>query len=112
MDLVCSSLTKAFSGTGNVMAGSVALNPGLGERSRVLRGIVDEFRARHDVPSLGLQDAVVLEQNSRSARRSMKRSSVNLSSLTLSISLSLSRFLALSSRFNWNTGTSCGGATG
>jgi len=68
VDMLCSSLTKTFSGKGNVMAGSVLLNTGLGERSASLRRIFDGLQASHDLPALSLQDAVVLEENSRSGR--------------------------------------------
>lgn len=68
VDMLCSSLTKTFSGKGNVMAGSVLLNTELGERSASLRRIFDGLQACHDLPALSLQDAVVLEENSRSTR--------------------------------------------
>jgi hypothetical protein len=68
VDLLCSSLTKTFSGKGNVMAGSVLLNTQHGARSAALQRIFDGLQARHDLPALGLADAVVLEENSRYSR--------------------------------------------
>ncbi len=59
-DIVVSSLTKAFSGAGDVLAGSLVLNP-RSARYAALKAAVDET---YDHTLWGA-DAIVLEQNSR-----------------------------------------------
>ncbi|SCU82773.1 LAMI_0C00848g1_1 [Lachancea mirantina] len=59
-DIVCSSLTKIFSGDSNVMAGSLVLNP----RSRVY-GFAQEFMTSSCEDLLWCEDAIYLERNSR-----------------------------------------------
>ncbi|CEP60965.1 cystathionine gamma-synthase LALA0_S02e03708g [Lachancea lanzarotensis] len=60
-DIVCSSLTKIFSGDSNVMAGSLVLNP----RSR-LYGFAQQFFQDGDFEDLlWCEDVIYLERNSR-----------------------------------------------
>ncbi|RYD27894.1 MAG: PLP-dependent transferase, partial [Verrucomicrobiaceae bacterium] len=61
-DLVTTSLTKAFSGVGNVMAGAVTVNPGSPHHG-ALRRFLEAELAEHD--PLWAEDAAVLEENSR-----------------------------------------------
>ncbi|MDB6135863.1 MAG: Cystathionine gamma-synthase [Verrucomicrobiales bacterium] len=61
-DLVTTSLTKAFSGVGNVMAGAVTVNPASPHHA-ILRRFLEAELAEHD--PLWAEDAVVLEENSR-----------------------------------------------
>ncbi len=66
-DAVCSSLTKFFSGVGDVAAGSVVLNasgPRYQELSQALRATED---------LLWCEDAIVLEQNSRDFPKRVKQ---------------------------------------
>ena len=60
VDLVCSSLTKAFSGRGDVMAGSLLLCS-RGKHCARLLGLVDSL----ELPTLYPADAEALELNSR-----------------------------------------------
>ncbi len=59
-DIVVSSLTKFFSGTGNVMAGSLVLNP----NSRYFEDLIQNTEAMFE-NSLWCEDAAILELNSR-----------------------------------------------
>ena len=61
-DLVTTSLTKAFSGTGDVIAGAVTVNPRSPWHSAFREALSKEL-ADHDL--LPGEDAIVLEQNSR-----------------------------------------------
>lgn len=60
-DLVCSSLTKIFSGDSNVMAGSLVLNPS----SRLYEFAQEFFRNGEYEDCLWCEDAIYLERNSR-----------------------------------------------
>lgn len=64
VDILCSSLTKIFSGGSNVMAGSLILNP-VSEKYTLLSSIINTMNANDDLPPLHVLDAVVLEHNSR-----------------------------------------------
>ena len=59
-DIVCSSLTKLFNGRGDVMAGSLVINP-TGRRGSNLASLVKSL----ELPSLYFSDAITLEVNSR-----------------------------------------------
>jgi cystathionine gamma-synthase len=59
-DLVSCSLTKFFSGAGNVMAGSLTINSGRPEAERLRSALQAEYEDLLDP-----EDAAVLEQNSR-----------------------------------------------
>jgi len=65
VDLRCSSLTKLFSGVGNVMAGSLTVN-GSGRHAADLEAELQSMLALGDIPQLALADLVQLEINSRS----------------------------------------------
>ncbi|CEP67307.1 cystathionine gamma-synthase LALA0_S22e00210g [Lachancea lanzarotensis] len=68
-DIVCSSLTKLFSGSSNVMGGSILLNP----LSRWYSFARTYFESSEFEELLWLQDAIVLEENSRDlVQRTMK----------------------------------------
>jgi cystathionine gamma-synthase len=72
VDIVCSSLTKAFSGTGDVLAGAVVVNSH-GRYASQLRDVVQYSLA---LPRVYRLDALVLERNSRDyAERCGKMSS-------------------------------------
>ncbi|SCU94549.1 LAFA_0F22474g1_1 [Lachancea sp. 'fantastica'] len=60
-DIVCTSLTKLFSGSSNVMGGSILLNP----QSQLYTFARDYFKSSEFEELLWLQDAIVLENNSR-----------------------------------------------
>ncbi|KAH6649373.1 pyridoxal phosphate-dependent transferase [Chaetomium tenue] len=62
-DVVCSSLTKMFSGGCNVMGGVVVLNPGSGFYGR-LRGVLERGREEAEGAWFG-EDVVVMEGNGR-----------------------------------------------
>jgi cystathionine gamma-synthase len=95
VDVVCSSLTKIFSGVGNVMAGSMVLNMNMHTNTGTCGGgssrsekclalqhlLIDEMVGGGDLPTLGHEDAVVLEENSRDF---LTRSNlINTNALTL-----------------------------
>lgn len=67
VDLIVSSLTKLFSGVGNVMGGSLVLNTMPGhQRTPLLEEIVMEGMVEgNDLPILHYKDALTLELNSR-----------------------------------------------
>ena len=67
-DIVATSLTKYFSGTGDVMGGCLILNPALPHYQK-LREVLDELH--QDL--LFAEDAVALEQNSRDYAARVKR---------------------------------------
>jgi cystathionine gamma-synthase len=71
-DVVTTSLTKSFSGAGNVLAGSVALNPQSEHYARFRAFLVE-----HAGHVLWAEDAVVLEQNSRDYTERMQVVSKN-----------------------------------
>ncbi|SCU85363.1 LAMI_0C10990g1_1 [Lachancea mirantina] len=60
-DIVCTSLTKLFSGSSNVMGGSILLNP----QSKIYPFARTYFESTEFEELLWLQDAIVLEENSR-----------------------------------------------
>ncbi|CUS25210.1 LAQU0S36e00100g1_1 [Lachancea quebecensis] len=60
-DVVCTSLTKLFSGSSNVMGGSIVLNP----RSALYSCALEYFGGDEFEELLWLQDAIALEVNSR-----------------------------------------------
>ncbi|KXS19431.1 cystathionine gamma-synthase [Gonapodya prolifera JEL478] len=63
-DVVCSSLTKIFSGDSNVMGGSVVLNPLSPHYHELTKG----FKEHHE-DIVWCEDALFLERNSRDFRR-------------------------------------------
>ena len=69
-DILTSSLTKYFSGYGDVIAGSLMINPS-SSFAEGLRKIVTS----KDTPSLWQEDAVVLERNSRDYRERVLKAS-------------------------------------
>lgn len=77
-DIITTSLTKSFSGAGDVLAGSVTLNPASPSYAE-LRAFFDQERAENDI-FCGL-DAVVLEQNSRDYPERVTRMSTNAAAL-------------------------------
>jgi cystathionine gamma-synthase len=82
-DLTTSSLTKSFSGVGDVMAGAVTLNP--------TSPFHDAFRAFLDVEMLEndifwCEDAVVLEHNSRDFPKRVRRAGQNAAALAAFLS--------------------------
>ncbi len=75
-DLVTSSLTKAFSGTGDVIAGALTLNP----RSPHYAFFKATMAAEPDI--FWTEDAIVLEQNSRDFTERVQRMNRNAEALT------------------------------
>jgi cystathionine gamma-synthase len=65
VDIVCSSLTKIFSGIGNVMAGSLILNPSSPYYNALKTTMHSLVYSTNDVPILSDIDAKILEYNSR-----------------------------------------------
>ena len=78
-DLVTTSLTKAFSGTGDVIAGAVTVNPRSPWHSAFREGLSKEL-ADHDL--LPGEDAIVLEQNSRDFVERVQRMNMAAECLT------------------------------
>jgi len=77
-DAVTSSLTKYFSGVGDVMGGSVVLNasrPGYAALKSAMQSVYEE-------DALWWEDAVVLERNSRNFGDRVARMSTNAEALT------------------------------
>lgn len=64
MDLLCSSLTKIFSGASNVMAGSIIVNPH-STKYGLLSTTIQQMKQIDDLPPLSPLDAPILEYNSR-----------------------------------------------
>jgi cystathionine beta-lyase/cystathionine gamma-synthase len=62
--MLCTSLTKSFSGHGDVMAGSLVLNSA-SQRADQLRGLMLAMQLGGNLPPLYHEDAEVLECNSR-----------------------------------------------
>jgi cystathionine gamma-synthase len=75
-DAVTTSLTKSFSGAGNVLAGAVTLN-----RSSPHYAAFSSYLKEHADHELWPEDAVVLEQNSRDFEQRMQQ--VSASSVAL-----------------------------
>lgn len=75
-DLVATSLTKAVSGEGDVMAGALTINPG---------GLCSEFAATTYTDRIYVRDLEVLEKNSRNFPERMAAANAN--------ALALARFL-------------------
>jgi cystathionine gamma-synthase len=63
-DILCTSLTKSFSGRGDVMAGSLVLNSA-SQRADQLRGLLLAMQLSGNVPPLYHEDAEVLEASPR-----------------------------------------------
>jgi cystathionine gamma-synthase len=78
-DLVTTSLTKAFSGVGNVMAGAVTVNPNSPHHA-AFRAFLEAELADHD--PLWAEDAVVLEENSRDFPDRVRRMNEGAAALT------------------------------
>jgi cystathionine gamma-synthase len=78
-DLVTSSLTKAFSGAGDVIAGALTVNPRSPWFAFFKTGLEAE-QAGHDL--LWAEDAVVLEKNSRDFPERVQRMNANAAALT------------------------------
>ncbi len=76
-DIVTSSLTKAFSGAGDVAGGAVVLRPDLPGRD----GIRDSLIAAEQASPLFARDATVLEINSRHYRERVEASNENAASV-------------------------------
>lgn len=72
-DILCSSLTKIYSGAGNVMTGSFVLNPFLKDSSlslsssryELLDSILQEMKSVDDLPVPFHEDLTVLHDNAR-----------------------------------------------
>lgn len=64
IDMLVTSLTKIFSGVGDVMAGSLILNPN-SSRYDQWKSVLTRMNEAHDIPELCLEDCIVLEKNSR-----------------------------------------------
>jgi cystathionine gamma-synthase len=67
-DLVSCSLTKFFSGGGDVMAGSLTVNPRGPNADRIRAALTDEYEDLLDA-----EDAAVLEENSRDCVERVRR---------------------------------------
>ena len=78
-DLVTSSLTKAFSGVGDVIAGALMVNPRSPWYAFFKAGLEAE-QAHHDL--LWAEDALVLEENSRDFPERVHRMNANAAALT------------------------------
>lgn len=78
-DLVTTSLTKAFSGVGDVIAGALTVNPRSPWHAWFRRELEAEL-ATHDL--LWAEDAVVLEENSRDFTDRVPRMNANAEILT------------------------------
>lgn len=76
-DLVTASLTKSFSGVGDVMAGCLTLNP-----QSPLYGRFRELLADEPADSLWCEDAIALERNSRDFPERVRRMDANAAALT------------------------------
>ncbi len=77
-DVITTSLTKAFSGAGDVLAGAVTLNPN-SQHYAVFRAWMDQEMATNDI--FWGEDAVVLEANSRDFPKRVRRASQNAAAL-------------------------------
>ena len=77
-DLVTTSLTKAFSGVGDVIAGALTLNPRSPHYAHFHAAMQAEQTA-HDL--LWAEDAIVLEQNSRDFPERVRRMNLNTEAL-------------------------------
>lgn len=64
IDILVTSLTKIFSGVGDVMAGSLILNPN-SMRYQQWKDVLMQMNETHDIPKQCDEDSVVLEKNSR-----------------------------------------------
>ncbi len=78
-DLVTTSLTKACSGAGDVIAGALTVNPRSPWHAR-FRAQLEAEQAQHDL--LWAEDAVVLERNSRDFPERVRRMNANAEALT------------------------------
>lgn len=72
-DIVCTSLTKLFSGSSNVMGGSIILNP----KSALYSCALQYFRGGEFEELLWLEDAIILEANSRDFEERTTRTNEN-----------------------------------
>jgi cystathionine gamma-synthase len=77
-DIVTTSLTKSFSGTGDVLAGAVTLNPRSPHYEQVRAWFETEL-AQNDI--FWGEDAIELERNSRDFPKRVRRSSQNAAAL-------------------------------
>jgi cystathionine gamma-synthase len=77
-DIVTTSLTKSFSGTGDVLAGAVTINP-RSPHYEQLRAWFEVELAENDI--FWGEDAVELERNSRDFPKRVRRSSQNAAAL-------------------------------
>ena len=73
-DLVTTSLTKSFSGVGDVLGGSIVMNPH-SPHYEAFRAFAEEEREHHS--TVWCEDAVVLEANSRDFPKRVRRASQN-----------------------------------
>ena len=73
-DLVTTSLTKSFSGVGDVLGGSIVMNP-RSPHYEAFRAFAEEEREHN--AALWCEDAVVLEANSRDFPKRVRRASQN-----------------------------------
>ncbi len=71
-DIVTTSLTKFFSGAGDVMGGAVVVNP----NGRVAETLIGKITAEYE-DNLWSEDAVILEKNSRSLSDRMAKINSN-----------------------------------
>lgn len=77
-DLVTTSLTKSFSGTGDVMAGGITLNPE-SRHYQAFRAFLEAEMIVNDI--FWLEDAIALEINSRDFPKRVRRTSNNAAAL-------------------------------
>lgn len=74
VDVICTSLTKIFSGIGNVLAGGLVINP-FGRHADKLRSIISSDDL--EITTISEQDAMVLDFNSRDFRPRVFKCSSN-----------------------------------
>ena len=72
-DVICTSLTKMFSGGCNVMGGAVTLSP----ESPHHANLVSTLREEHDDSAWFPEDVLTMEQNSRDFRERVLRANTN-----------------------------------
>ena len=77
-DLVTTSLSKSFSGEGDVLAGAITLNPRSAHYAAFQSFLEGDFE-QHD--PFWKEDAVVLEMNSRDFPKRVRRASLNAQAL-------------------------------
>eukprot|EP01038_Epipyxis_sp_PR26KG_P011835 gene11835-15837_t len=88
VDILCSSLTKVFNGYGDLMAGSMIINPFTSqldslyvERTIILNQIVNKMKIENDIPMLSNMDLLLLEENSREYLKRLHQTNKNANNL-------------------------------